>query len=105
MRKHPQYANDMLSAISYLHPALDIPLYHHERWNGSGYPRGLKGEDIPKIARLFAIIDVWDALSSDRPYRKKLPRSEVVAYLRENASHLFDPNLVEVFLSVIESEK
>jgi PAS domain S-box-containing protein len=105
MRRHPQYANDMLSAISYLHPALDIPLYHHERWNGSGYPHGLKGNDIPKIARLFAVIDVWDALSSDRPYRKKLPRSEVVSYLRENSNHLFDPDLVEVFLSVIESEK
>lgn len=103
MRRHPEYAYDMLSAISYLHPALDIPLYHHERWNGSGYPRSLKGEAIPKIARLFAIIDVWDALSSDRPYRKKLPREEVVAYLKENSDHLFDPDLIEVFLSVIES--
>jgi PAS domain S-box-containing protein len=103
MRRHPEYANNMLAAISYLHPALDIPLYHHERWDGSGYPRGLKGEAIPKIARLFAIIDVWDALSSDRPYRKKLPRADVIAYLRENSDHLFDPNLVEVFLSVIEN--
>lgn len=103
MRRHPEYANNMLAAISYLHPALDIPLYHHERWDGSGYPRGLKGEAIPKIARLFAIIDVWDALSSDRPYRKKLPRADVITYLKENSDHLFDPNLVEVFLSVIES--
>jgi PAS domain S-box-containing protein len=103
MRRHPEYANNMLSAISYLHPALDIPLYHHERWDGSGYPRGLKGEAIPKIARLFAIIDVWDALSSDRPYRKKLPRADVITYLKENSSHLFDPVLIEVFLSVIET--
>ena len=104
MRRHPEHANDMLSAISYLHPALDIPLYHHERWDGSGYPRGLKGDAIPKIARLFAIIDVWDALSSDRPYRKKMPRADVIAYLQENAGHLFDPDLINVFLSVIESE-
>lgn len=104
MRKHPQHANDMLSAISYLRPALDIPLYHHERWDGSGYPRGLKGESIPKIARLFAIVDVWDALSSDRPYRKKMPRTEVITYLKENAGHLFDLSLVEVFLSVIETK-
>ncbi|MBI5962394.1 MAG: PAS domain S-box protein, partial [Chloroflexi bacterium] len=70
MRMHPMYAYEMLSPISYLHAALDIPFSHHERWNGSGYPRGLKGEEIPLVARLFAIVDVWDALSSDRPYRK-----------------------------------
>ncbi|MCC7117007.1 MAG: PAS domain S-box protein [Anaerolineales bacterium] len=104
MRKHPEHAYNMLSAIAYLHPALDIPLFHHERWDGSGYPKGLKGEDIPKIARLFAIVDVWDALSSDRPYRKSMPRKDVIAYIKENASRLFDPTLVEVFLSLIETQ-
>jgi PAS domain S-box-containing protein len=104
MRHHPIYAYEMLSPISYLHPALEIPFFHHERWDGSGYPRGLKGEEIPLPARLFAIIDVWDALCSDRPYRKKLPRNEVITYLRENAGVLFDPKLTHVFLSFIEEE-
>jgi PAS domain S-box-containing protein/putative nucleotidyltransferase with HDIG domain len=105
MRQHPQYAYEMLSPISYLRPALEIPFYHHERWDGSGYPRGLKGEDIPLAARFFSIIDVWDALSSDRPYRKKLPQEEVTRYLREKAGHLFDQRLVEVFLSVVKNEE
>jgi len=102
MKRHPVYSYEMLSQISYLKPALDIPHYHHERWDGSGYPKGLKGEDIPLSARLFAIIDVWDALSSDRPYRKKLPREEVISYIRENSGILFDPKLVDIVLSVIE---
>jgi PAS domain S-box-containing protein len=104
MRRHPIYAYEMLSPITYLHPALEIPFYHHERWDGSGYPRGLKGEEIPLSARLFAIVDVWDALCSDRPYRKKLPWREVVDYIREKSGILFDPKLVDVFLSVIENE-
>jgi PAS domain S-box-containing protein len=105
MRLHPIYAYEMLSPISYLHPALDIPYCHHERWDGSGYPRGLKGEDIPLVARLFAIIDVWDALCSDRPYRKQLPKSEVVTYLREKSGELFEPRLVDVFLAVMEAQQ
>lgn len=104
MRKHPVYAYNMLSPISYLHPALTIPLYHHERWDGSGYPHKLKGEDIPKVARMFAIVDVWDALCSDRPYRKSMPHSEVAAYIKDNSGILFDPSLVKVFLSVINAE-
>ena len=104
MRRHPIYAYEMLSPISYLHPALEIPYCHHERWDGSGYPRGLKGEDIPLVARLFAIVDVWDALCSDRPYRKKMPPPEVIAYLREKSGNLFEPRLVEVFLSMVEAE-
>jgi PAS domain S-box-containing protein len=105
MRQHPVYAFDMLSNISYLHPSLEIPFFHHERWDGSGYPRGLKGEDIPLTARMFAIVDVWDALSSDRPYRKKLPRDQVVAYLREKSGTLFEPRLVNIFLEMIEKEQ
>jgi HD-GYP domain-containing protein (c-di-GMP phosphodiesterase class II) len=94
----------MLCPITYLRPALEIPFYHHERWDGSGYPRGLKGEEIPLAARFFSIIDVWDALSSDRPYRKRLPQAEVIRFLREKSGHLFDPRLVDVFLSVMETE-
>lgn len=104
MRRHPAIAFEMLSPIAYLHPALEIPFCHHERWDGSGYPRGLKGEEIPLSARLFAIVDVWDALRSDRPYRKKLSRREVIQYLRDKAGILFDPALVELFLTVIEEE-
>ena len=102
MRQHPIYAYEMLSPIAYLNPALDIPFYHHERWNGSGYPHGLKGEKIPLSARLFAIVDVWDALRSDRPYRKAIPREQVIDYLSENANVLFDPKLVEVFLKFVK---
>jgi PAS domain S-box-containing protein len=104
MRRHPIYAYEMLSPISYLHGALEIPFCHHERWDGTGYPRGLKGEEIPLPARLFAIVDVWDALCSDRPYRKSMPRHEVITYIRENSGKLFDPRLVDVFLGVIEAE-
>lgn len=103
MRQHPMYAYEMLSPIAYLHPALDIPFYHHERWNGSGYPHGLKGEQIPLSARLFAIVDVWDALRSDRPYRKAIPREQVIDYISENANALFDPKLVDLFLKFVEA--
>jgi PAS domain S-box-containing protein len=105
MRKHPIYAYDLLFPITYLRPALDIPFCHHERWDASGYPRGLKGEEIPLTARLFSIVDVWDALCSDRPYRKKMPPMEVVRYLREKSGQLFDPKLVEVFLSVVDIQQ
>jgi PAS domain S-box-containing protein/putative nucleotidyltransferase with HDIG domain len=104
MRRHPQYAYQMLSPISYLSQALIIPYYHHERWDGSGYPHGLKGEDIPLFARLFAIVDVWDALSSDRPYRKRIPTKDVIEYLRREAGILFDPAILEKFLPLISAE-
>jgi PAS domain S-box-containing protein len=101
MHQHPQYAYDMLSPISELNKALIIPYYHHERWDGSGYPQGLKGEEIPLFARLFAVVDVWDALSSDRPYRKRMPPKDVIEYLQQESGRLFDPNIVEKFLSMI----
>jgi len=104
MRRHPQYAYQMLSPISYLNQALIIPYYHHERWDGSGYPHGLKGEEIPLFARLFAIVDVWDALSSDRPYRKQLPPKEVIKYLRDESGRLFDPDLVKIFLKLVDAK-
>jgi HD-GYP domain-containing protein (c-di-GMP phosphodiesterase class II) len=105
MRRHPQYAYDMLYPIEYLRPALDIPYRHHERWDGSGYPGGLKGEGIPLIARICAVIDVWDALLSDRPYRVAWERETVLKYLADNAGIQFDPKVVELFLLFLEQEK
>jgi len=104
MRKHPEYAYEMVSPIAYLQPALDIPYCHHERWDGSGYPRGLKGEEIPLTARMFAIIDVWDALTSERPYRKPNAPEDTITFLKKEAGRLFDPRLVELFLNVLEQE-
>jgi PAS domain S-box-containing protein len=104
MRRHPEYALDMLSPINYLRPSLDIPYSHHEKWDGTGYPRHLKGEEIPLAARVFAIVDVWDALSNDRPYRKALPPDQVSAYIRDNAGRHFDPRLVDLFLSIVETQ-
>jgi len=100
MRRHPALALDLLSPIAYLRPALDIPYCHHERWDGSGYPRGLRGEQIPLAARIFAVVDVWDALRSDRPYRPGWPEERVRRYLRESAGTLFDPAVVDVFLTL-----
>ena len=102
MRQHPQYARDMLVQIEYLAPALDIPFCHHEKWDGAGYPRGLKGEEIPLAARLFSVIDVWDALYFDRPYRKGWGMEETLKYVREQSGKHFDPNVVEVFLRVVQ---
>jgi PAS domain S-box-containing protein len=104
MRRHPDYAYELIAPIAYLRPALDIPYSHHERWDGSGYPRGLKGEDIPLTARMFAIIDVWDALITDRPYRKALSKDEVRAYLKKEAGRLFDPRLVKLFLELLDRD-
>jgi HD-GYP domain-containing protein (c-di-GMP phosphodiesterase class II) len=101
MRMHPIYAYEWLSHIEYLHPALDIPYCHHERWDGTGYPRGLKGEEIPLAARLFAIIDVWDALTSDRPYRKAVKPAEVVTYIKSQSGEYFEPRIVEMFVKQI----
>lgn len=97
MRMHPVYAYELLSPIAYLRPALDIPYCHHEHWDGSGYPRGLKGEQIPLAARLFSIVDVWDALRSDRPYRKAWPEDKALDYIAEQAGKQFDPSLVKLF--------
>jgi PAS domain S-box-containing protein len=99
MRKHPQYAYDMLSPIAYLRQALDIPYCHHEKWDGTGYPRGLKGPQIPMAARIFAVVDVWDAITSDRPYRKAWPKEEVVRHIQEQSGRHFDPQVVKAFLA------
>jgi HD-GYP domain-containing protein (c-di-GMP phosphodiesterase class II) len=101
MRRHPEYARDSLMKVSYLAPALDIPYCHHEKWDGSGYPRGLKGEQIPFPARIFAVVDVWDALTSDRPYRPALSRAQALQYIREQAGKHFDPRIVAAFTELI----
>jgi HD-GYP domain-containing protein (c-di-GMP phosphodiesterase class II) len=101
MRQHPIYAWQLLKDIPYLQQALDIPYYHHEKWDGSGYPLGLEGEEIPLSARIFAIVDVWDALNSDRPYRPAWPEEEVIEYIRQQSGKHFDPKLVELFLRMM----
>ncbi|MFZ5885122.1 MAG: HD domain-containing phosphohydrolase [Chloroflexota bacterium] len=101
MRQHPQMAYDMLYPIEYLRPALEIPYCHHEKWDGTGYPRRLKGEDIPLSARLFAVVDVWDALTSDRPYRPAWSPEKALAHIREQAGKHFDPNVVDIFFRVV----
>jgi PAS domain S-box-containing protein/putative nucleotidyltransferase with HDIG domain len=100
MRQHPRIAYDMLFPIAYLRPALDIPYCHHEKWDGTGYPRGLKGEEIPIAARIFAVVDVSDALISDRPYRAKWPPEKVFEHIRSLSGTHFDPKVVEWFLQV-----
>ncbi len=103
MRQHPDHAYHMLKGIAYLRHALDIPYCHHEKWDGTGYPRGLKGEGIPLAARIFAVIDVWDALRSDRPYRKGWTEEKAQAYIREQSGQHFDPKVVEIFLRRISA--
>jgi response regulator RpfG family c-di-GMP phosphodiesterase len=98
MRMHPTHARDMLAPIGYLRRAIDIPYTHHERWDGSGYPRALRGEEIPIGSRIFAVADVWDSLRCDRPYRAAWPEDRVVEYVRRHAGVLFDPEVVAIFL-------
>jgi HD-GYP domain-containing protein (c-di-GMP phosphodiesterase class II) len=104
MRQHPQYAYNLIYPIHYLRPALDIPYAHHERWDGSGYPRGLKGEDIPIAARIFAVVDIWDALLNERVYRNAWPEDKVIDYLKSAAGIELDPEIVEVFLEMIQED-
>jgi HD-GYP domain-containing protein (c-di-GMP phosphodiesterase class II) len=103
MRKHPQYAFDMLAPIVYLRNSLDIPYCHHEKWDGTGYPRQLKGETIPLAARIFSVVDVYDALTSDRPYRKAWSREKTIEHIIEQSGKHFDPRVVDVFLNVINT--
>jgi PAS domain S-box-containing protein len=104
MHEHPVYAYNLLSPIPFLRPALDIPYCHHERWNGSGYPRRLREYQIPLAARIFAVVDVWDALSSDRPYRSAWPNEKVLAYLKEQAGIQFDPEIVDLFIEIMQND-
>jgi len=102
MRQHTTYAHELLSPVQFLKPALDIPYCHHERWDGTGYPRGLKGGAIPLSARVFAVVDSWDALSHDRPYRPAWSSAQVRDYLREKSGSHFEPRLVDLFLAMDE---
>jgi HD-GYP domain-containing protein (c-di-GMP phosphodiesterase class II) len=100
VRQHPIYAYEMLAPIPHLRPVVEMPYCHHEKWDGSGYPRGLKGPQIPLAARIVAVADVWDALTSNRPYRRALPPEQVRAHIREQAGRHFDPEVVEAFLAL-----
>lgn len=100
VRRHPVYAYALLSPIAHLRPALGIPYCHHERWDGTGYPRQLKGDQIPLAARIFSTVDVWDALCSNRPYRQAWTREEAHEYVAEHAGKDFDPQVVETFLAM-----
>ena len=99
--KHPETAYDLLKRIPYLEKALEIPYCHHEKWDGTGYPRGLKAEEIPLSARIFTVVDVWDALSSDRPYRDSWSKEQVKQYLLSEAGKYFDPKVVDIFLQFL----
>ena len=104
MRKHPGHAHEMLRTIQYLLPALNIPYCHHEKWDGTGYPRGLKGEEIPLAARIFAVVDVWDALTSDRPYRAAWSHEKTIDLIQKGSGQHFDPNVVEIFVKLIREK-
>lgn len=105
MRKHPTFAYELLKPINYLRDALDIPYCHHEKWDGSGYPRGLRGEEIPLAARIFAVVDVWDAIRSDRPYREGWSEEKSLEFIRSVSGTHFDPTAVELFIRAIEEKK
>ncbi|PKO18905.1 hypothetical protein CVU37_05910 [candidate division BRC1 bacterium HGW-BRC1-1] len=104
MRKHPVLAHEMLSSIRFLRTALDIPHFHHEKWDGTGYPEGLAGTSIPLAARIFAVVDVWDALGSDRPYRKAWEREKIITHIQALAGTHFDPHVVDTFLSMEQAQ-
>lgn len=101
MKRHPVIARDLLRPIKHLEQAIDIPYCHHEKWDGSGYPRGIKGEDIPRAARLFAVVDIWDALRSDRPYRAGWSEKDVLEYLQQIAGSHLDPEIVNLFCTSV----
>jgi HD-GYP domain-containing protein (c-di-GMP phosphodiesterase class II) len=101
MQTHPELAYKLLSNIDYLASAMDIPCCHHEKWDGTGYPRRLRGEDIPLAARIFAVVDVFDALTSSRPYRKAWKREDALAYIKEQSGKHFFPEAVKAFLEML----
>jgi len=105
IRQHPKIAADILQRVHFLRPSMDIPLYHHEHWNGQGYPYNLSGQRIPVAARLFAIVDTWDALSHDRVYKQAWSEQRVLEYLSEQSGTQFDPEMVEVFQTYYQTIK
>jgi HD-GYP domain-containing protein (c-di-GMP phosphodiesterase class II) len=105
VRQHPQDAHTWLAQATYLRQALDIPYCHHEQWDGNGYPRRLNGENVSQAARIFAVVHMWDAMQSDRPYRKAWPRQKVVDYLWEQSGVLFDPAVVKAFFETFKDSR
>jgi HD-GYP domain-containing protein (c-di-GMP phosphodiesterase class II) len=105
MHCHPEYARNLLQPVPFLRPALDIPYCHHEKWDGTGYPRGLGGVEIPLAARIFAVVDVWDALISDRPYRPAFSHREAYDYIRSQRGRHFDPAITDAFLRLIDGSR
>jgi HD-GYP domain-containing protein (c-di-GMP phosphodiesterase class II) len=105
MRQHPQFAYNLLAPITYLQPAIDIPYCHHERWDGEGYPQGLKGSEIPLAAQIFSIADVYDALLSSRPYRPAWTEKDALKYIESQKGKQFDAHLVDLFISMIDRER
>jgi len=99
MKRHPGIAYELLSPIPFLIKAIDIPYCHHEKWDGTGYPRGLKGDRIPLSARIFSVVDVWDALTSDRPYRAAWSKEKTLEYILQQSEIHFDPVVTEIFLA------
>ena len=104
IQKHPFYGKQMLSGVSFLETSIPIVYCHHERWDGQGYPQGLKGEQIPLLARIFSIVDCWDALNSNRPYRQAWSQEKIVNYMKDNSGSSFDPHIVEKFLQIIQAK-
>ena len=105
IRKHPQIAVDILRPIQSLQGVIPMIYYHHERWDGGGYLNGLKGDEIPIGARIIAVSDVYEALTSDRPYRRAFPRDEAIRMVKESSGTQFDPKVVDAFLKVLQQEK
>jgi putative nucleotidyltransferase with HDIG domain len=101
IKKHPIFAFEMLSDITFLKSAIDIPYCHHEKWDGSGYPRGLRNTEIPIAARIFAVVDVWDAITSDRIYRKAMTKTEALKVIQDGEGNHFDPEITEIFINKI----
>src|SRR5271169_4407333 len=101
IKKHPAYVREMLAGIPFLQPSVEVAYCHHEHWDGKGYPQGLKGEQIPLLARIFAVVDTWDALRSDRVYRKAWKVEKVITYLKKNAGTIYEPHIVEISIAII----
>jgi HD-GYP domain-containing protein (c-di-GMP phosphodiesterase class II) len=100
MKQHPIYASKVIGGIHHLRRAIDIPLYHHDKWDGAGYPKGLHKEDIPLQARMFSVVDVYDALNTNRPYRPAWPKADALQYIGSQAGQHFDPKVVDTFLGL-----
>ena len=101
MKRHPIIAKDLIDPIEFLKSSIDIPYCHHEHWDGAGYPQGLQGKDIPLAARIFSVADIWDALHSDRPYRKKWAKEEIIEHIQSISGSYLDPEIAGVFLDCL----